>query len=196
MAGMTLEAGTWRGSIWRRLMWGGAAALLAVPAVAMRFTNEVNWTAGDFIVMGLILAIACGGVDFGMRQSSNLAYRAGVVAAVGGAFLLVWINLAVGILGSEDNPANAMYVAVPATGAIGAVLSRMRARGLAWTLLAMAAVQALVPVIAAALGGLGPATPVGEAAGVTVFFATPWLMAAALFRLAARTDASARGGTA
>lgn len=192
MAGMTLEARDWRGSIWRKLMWGGAAVVLALPALAMQFTTEVVWTAGDFVAMGLILAIACGGVDFGMRQSGNLAYRAGVAAAVGGAFLLVWINLAVGILGSEDNPANAMYVAVLATGAIGAVLSRMRARGLAWTLLAMAAVQVLVPVIAAALDGTDVAAPASEAIGVTVFFATPWLLAAALFRLAARADSSAR----
>ena len=28
------------------------------------------------------------------------------------AFLLIWINLAVGIIGSEDNPANLMYGAV------------------------------------------------------------------------------------
>ena len=28
---------------WRWLMWGGIAGLLALPAVAMQFTDEVRW---------------------------------------------------------------------------------------------------------------------------------------------------------
>ena len=43
---------------WRIARWGGAAALLCVPAVAMRFTKEVNWGPEDFIAMGGMLALA------------------------------------------------------------------------------------------------------------------------------------------
>ena len=30
-------------------------ALLLIPLVAMQFTREVDWTAGDFLVMGVLL---------------------------------------------------------------------------------------------------------------------------------------------
>lgn len=183
----TMENGSatasWRGSGLRRAMWATAAGLLALPAVAMRFTTEVNWTASDFVVMGVLIAAACGAVEVGMRMSGHLAYRAGVVVGVGGAFLLVWINLAVGILGSEDNPSNLMYLAVLLTGLVGAPLVRFRARGLVRVLLAMAAVQVAVPIVALATDPAA-AGPLHMVAGVTAFFLGPWLVAAALFRMA------------
>jgi len=40
------------GSRWTLPIWAGAAMLLSVPFVAMRFTSEVNWSASDFVVMG------------------------------------------------------------------------------------------------------------------------------------------------
>ncbi|MDB5696794.1 MAG: hypothetical protein JWN21_2337, partial [Sphingomonas bacterium] len=38
------------------IVWGGVATLLLIPAIAMQFTAEVNWTASDFVVMGVLLA--------------------------------------------------------------------------------------------------------------------------------------------
>lgn len=191
MTGMGMANASWRSSWLRRAMWAAAAGLLALPAVAMRFTDEVDWTASDFVLMGLLLAAACGAVEVGMRMSGHLAYRAGVVVGVGGAFLLVWINLAVGVLGSEDNPANLMYVAVLLTGLVGAPLVRFRAGGLVRVLLAMAAVQVAVPVIALAIDPAA-AGPLHMVAGATAFFLGPWLLAAALFRMAARAGAQGR----
>jgi hypothetical protein len=183
-------AGDWRGSAWRKAMWGGAAASLAWPLIAMQLGVEgVNWTAGDFIVMGALLGMAGGAVELGMRMSSHPAYRAGAAVAMGGAFLTVWINLAVGAIGSEDNPANLMYAGVLLAGIVGAVLARFRARGLVRTLLVMAALQVAVPVIAVATGGINPATPPLELVGVTLFFLGPWLLSAALFALSARDEA-------
>ena len=176
----------WHGSPWRRALWLGAALLLALPAIAMRFTAEVDWTLSDFVVMGLLLAVACGAIDFGMRLSGSLAYRAGVVVGVGGAFLLLWVNMAVGLLGGEANPANLMFLGVLAIGATGALVARFRARGLAITMLAMAVAQVLVAVIAVASGQAG-SSPTMEVVGVTVVFLAPWLFSAALFR-AAHTD--------
>lgn len=199
MAGDTDQAGDglgsgWRGSGWRKAMWAGAAGLLLLPAVAMRFTGEVRWDGADFTVMGLMLAAACGAMDFGMRRSGRLAYRAGVAVGVAGAFGLLWANLAVGLIGSEDNPANLMYLGVLATGIVGAVLARFRARGLVFTMLAMAAAQVLVAVIAVAGGVAGPATPPVEIIGVTLFFMGPWLLSAALFRMAQSGAPRAAGG--
>lgn len=187
MTGMTDSARAWRGSFWRKAMWATAALLLALPAVAMRFTAEVQWDGADFIVMGLLLALACAAVDLGMRLSGDLAYRAGFVVAVGGGFLLLWINMAVGILGDEGNPANLLYLGVLAVGLVGAAIARFRAAGLARTMLAMAAAQVLVPFVAMAMGplGSGPLAVVG----VTLFFLGPWLLAAGLFHVASRHTA-------
>lgn len=185
MAGDTRRGSGWQGSPLQKAMWGGAAAFLLFPAVAMHFTTEVHWTASDFVLMGLLLGVACGAVEAGMRLSDHLAYRAGVVAAVGGGFLLVWVNLAVGLIGDEDHPANRMYLGVLATGLVGALLARFRARGMMRSMLAMAAAQVLVPMVAVLARGTDPASPAPELVGATLVFLVPWLLAAALFRLAA-----------
>lgn len=166
------------GARWRWGMWGAAAGLLLAPWVAMRFTTSVAWDGADFLVFGAMLAVACGLYELAVRRSGRRAYRAAAALAIGAGFLLVWANLAVGILGDEDNPANLLFFGVLALGGAGALRARFRARGLARTLVAMAAAQALVGVGAFA-AGLG-ATPVLTPAYVAV-----WLAAAALFRKAA-----------
>ena len=46
--------------------------------------------------MGTLLAVACGIIELTARRSGNVAYKLGVIVAVGGGFLIVWANLAVG----------------------------------------------------------------------------------------------------
>ncbi len=180
MAGSTDSGGGRRGSRWRIAVWGTAAFLLLLPLVAMQFTREVAWTPLDFIVAGFMLLAACGSFEFGARMSSNSAYRAGLGIAVVAGFLLVWINLAVGIIGTEENPANLMFGGVLMVAAIGALIARFRPRGMARALVATAIAQALVAAIAVvAESGL-------EAVALSAFFAALWLTSAGLFRKAAR----------
>ena len=42
---------------WRAIGWGGAVMLLAAPFIAMLFTSDVNWTAVDFVVAGILIAL-------------------------------------------------------------------------------------------------------------------------------------------
>ena len=58
------------------------------------------------------------------------------------------VNLAVGLIGSENNPANLLYGGVLAVGIVGAILARTKAQGMARALFATALAQALVPVLA------------------------------------------------
>src|SRR5688572_26940497 len=148
MAGNMESVGGWRGSRWRIALWGTAAFLLLLPLVAMQFTDEVNWDETDFIVFGAMLAVACGTYELAARMTGNTAYRAAIGTAVAAAFILVWMNLAVGIIGNEDNPANLMFGAVLAVGIIGSVIARFQPHGMARALVAMALAQALVAVIA------------------------------------------------
>ncbi|MBI5060492.1 hypothetical protein HZB60_12015 [candidate division KSB1 bacterium] len=124
------------------------AFLLLIPLVAMQSTDEVAWTLFDFVVMGVLLLGTGLLYELAARKTGNSAYRTGVGVAVVTAFILVWMNLAVGIIGSEDNPANVLYGGVLLVGFSGAVVARFQPRGMARALFATALAQALVPVIA------------------------------------------------
>ena len=63
-------------------------------------------------------------------------------------FFLGLANGAVGIIGSENNPANLMYWAVFAVRIIGSLISRLRSRGMRITLFITAFVQLAIPVFA------------------------------------------------
>jgi len=85
------------GNGWRVAMWGGAAGLLLIPAIAMRLTSEVTWGPEDFITMGVMLALACGAYELARRTIRSTGGRTVAALAILGVFLLVWVELAVGI---------------------------------------------------------------------------------------------------
>lgn len=170
-------------SLWRIFGWGGALALLLLPLIAMQFTSEVAWDGADFIFAGVMFAVTGGMIELGARMRRNNAYRVAVAIAVLSGLVLVWINLAVGIIGSENNPANLMFAAVLAVGFIGTLIARFEAEGMALAMTAMAIAQAVVAAIAFAMGHF-----TFVLAG---FFAALWLISAALFRKAAREQAGA-----
>ncbi len=84
-------------------------------------------------------------------KTDRATYRWAVGLALAAALIMVWISLAVGIIGSEDNPANLMYVGVLAVGFVGAIIARLRPRGMARAMFATAIAQTLVLVVAQAL---------------------------------------------
>lgn len=170
-------------ALWRLAAWGGAAALLLAPLVAMPFTGEVRWTASDFAVFGVMLAIPLAVLELALRASGGFAFRVAVAIALGAAFLMTWANLAVGIIGHEDNPLNELFFGVLFVGVVGAFVARFRADGLARTMIAMALAQTLIAVIALLQGHV--------VVVLTGVFVTAWLTAAWLFRKAAREEATA-----
>jgi len=182
-------SGGWK--LLRWAMWGGAVLLLLLPLIAMQFTAEVDWDEADFIVMGAMLAIACGTVELAMRASGNAAYRLGAIVAVGAGFLLVWINLAVGIIGSEDNVLNLVYAGVLMVAVIGSAISAFKPAGMARALFATAAAQMIVTVAALAWGR-GAWEPPGAAGifALNMFFAALWLLSGGLFRRSALKQAA------
>lgn len=64
--------------------------LLLIPLVAMRFTNEVNWTLLDFSVAGFLLLSAGLSCELVMRKVSNLKYRIVLCAGILATLVLVW----------------------------------------------------------------------------------------------------------
>ena len=164
-------------------------SILMVPLVAMQFTSEVNWDLFDFAFMGTLIFGTGLVYQLIARKAGTVAYRAAVGVALTAAFLLVWINGAVGIIGNEGNPANLMYFAVLAVGLIGAFIARLEPRGMARALFATALVQMLVPVIALLIlkSPFGAAGVVGVF-GLNGFFAMLFVGSGLLFRRASATN--------
>lgn len=163
---------------WRIAGWGFAASLLVTPLVAMQFTREVQWDETDFIVMGALIGSVGLGIEFLVRQSSNLAYRLAAAIAMLTVFFTIWVNLAVGMIGSEGNPLNWLFGGVLVFAAIGAIVARLEPAGMARAMLATSIAQA-------GAGAVGLFTDV-RGAVVSMAFAAFWLLAAALFAKAAR----------
>ncbi|WP_055943956.1 hypothetical protein [Pseudoxanthomonas sp. Root65] len=166
----------------RPLSWGGALALLALPWVAMRFTDEVAWTGRDFALFGAMLLVACLAFEAALRVARVPAHLLASLLAIGTAFLLVWANLAVGIVDEPEHPANLLFAAVLLVGVIGAAISRLQARGMALTLSAMAALQVVSGAIAVWIASQTPALFVLAFTGLCT---AAWLAAAVLYRKAA-----------
>jgi hypothetical protein len=73
-----------------------ASLMLLTPLIAMQFTNEVNWTLGDFVVMGILFFGTSSAFVLTARKS-NKKYRAAIGIAFLIAFLWLWAELAVGL---------------------------------------------------------------------------------------------------
>ena len=181
----------------RPFIWGGAAVLLLLPAIAMQLgAPGVVWTASDFIVMGVMLATACGLYELATWLSGNMAYRAGFGLAVLAGFLTIWVNLAVGMYGSEGNALNLMFGGVLLVAAIGALLAGFRAPGMARAMFATGAAQLLASGIGLGVGlAMGTDETHGPKLGLEAFltacFALPWIASGQLFRMAARREGTA-----
>ena len=98
------------------------ALLLLVPLVAMQFSQEVKWSLSDFVFMGTLLFGTGLAYLLLMSRSSNAVYRLGAGVALAAGLLVVWVNAAVGFIGSGPNPANVLCAIVPAVAVAGALL--------------------------------------------------------------------------
>jgi hypothetical protein len=172
-----------------------AAFVLLLPLSAMQFTDEVVWSLADFAVAGGLLVGTGLLYEAAARKTGNIAYRVAAGVALAAALLLVWINLAVGIIGDEGNPANAMYVGVLAVGVVGALIARFQPQGMARALLATALAQALVTVMALSAGLGAPASGQLEILMLNGCFVALFVGSAWLFRHAARDRISPRAPT-
>ncbi len=159
------------------------ALILLAPWVAMQFTDEVFWSASDFVFAGtLIFGVGCLFEFIRIRAAGNGAYKIAAGLALGTGFLLIWINGAVGIIGDSD--VNMLYAAVGLTLLIGAVAARLKPRGLSFALYATAFVQFLIPVAALILGTADFSPGVAQVFLLNGIFVLMFAGAGVLFRRA------------
>ncbi len=176
----------------RLIGWTLVAALLITPAVAMRFTEAVQWTMSDFLFAGIILIGAGVIAELAVRASGAWSYRIGAGLAVLASMLLIWINGAVGIIGSEDHPANLLYLGVVLAAFVGGVVSRFNAGGLSQSMIIAAVIQVVIGVVAVLRGwGEGSENWPQPVIVLSIVFGLIWLASAALFRRAGRIQSAA-----
>ncbi len=130
----------------------------------LQFTDQVVWDVVDFAIFGALLASVGIAYELAARKSGNTAYRFAFGVALVAAFILVGVNGAVGVIGTEMDDANLMFGGVLVVGIIGAFIARFQPRGMARALFATALTQVLVAAL--------------------------WLLSAWLFRKAAQEQPS------
>lgn len=167
-------------------------ALLSIPLIAMQLGGEVNWTAFDFVVAGILLGGTGLLFELAVRGNATGAHRLAVGAALGTGLFLVWSNLAVGLIGSETHPVNRMYFGVVGVALIGGIVTRLEPHRMARVLFATALAQCVVPVIALGLQVVPADVDLFEVLGVTAFFSLLWIASALLFFRASRAAAIGR----
>jgi hypothetical protein len=165
--------------------------ILLIPAAAMLSKAEGwAWEASDFIVFWILIAGAVLAYKL-VTRAATPPYRLAAGIGVTTGLLLIWINGAVGLIGSEDNPANLLYGGVLAIGVIGAALGRLKPFGMARALFATALAQFLVPVVALIFWPADFSPGVVKVFGLNFFFVLLFAGAGLLFRSAGHTS---RGG--
>lgn len=186
MAGNTQingETNDGRGGLpWRVIGWSIPALLLLLPLVAMQFTTEVNWDGPDFIFAGVLFGSVGVAFELIVRKSRSLSYRSGAALAVITAFLTVWVNAAVGMIGSEDNPLNLLFGGVLLVALTGAILARFDPAGMMRAMVVTAIAQTVAGAVGLSSDERGAVLSMG--------FAGLWLLAAALFRNAAHSKST------
>jgi len=143
----------------------------------------VDWDVVDFTVFGAMLLSVGVIYTLARRSAANTGYRVAVGVALAAAFVLIWVNGAVGIIGDANNDANMMYFGVLIIGIIGALIARFQPLGMARALYATAFAQTAVAVIAL-IAGLGSSAPIWpkDILVLTGLFVALWLLSAWLFR--------------
>jgi hypothetical protein len=175
-------SGRIRGEVWgvnrlRAVVWGAVAALMILPVVALRATDAALGDPADYLFLGILFGGVVGAYELAARVSGRTAYPVAAGLALAVLVLHAWINLAVGIVGSENNPMNLLYGGVAVVAVIGALIARFQPLGMSRAMIAGAIAQIVIFAIMLITGSAftGP---------ITIFFAALLLISAWLFRKA------------
>ena len=71
--------------------------ILLLPLIGMFFSNEINWSFFDFIIMGILILSLSFSIKQVLKATKNINYRILIIALILILFLLIWAELAVGI---------------------------------------------------------------------------------------------------
>lgn len=169
--------------------------LLLIPLTAKLVMDDMLWTVGDFVAAGILLFGA--GLTFILiaRMGNNAMYRLAAAVGVAAGLLLVWAQLAVGLVGSEDNPVNVLFGAVLGVAIIGAIAARFQPRGMSNAMFAASLTYVVVTLLALFVWPPSPDTAEPQVRMVNVLgangiFAALWAVSGWLFRRASASSSN------
>ncbi len=169
---------------WRIAGWGAALALLALPAIAMQFTDEVHWTPLDFGFAAVLLLALGTGLEIAIRLGGRTPKGLGIAIASVAGFLTLWANFAVGFIGAESEPVNTGFTLLVIGGVLLSLLVRFHPGAVRWIMAVIAMGQ---PLLGVAALWMMPGHAVEW--GVLLVFAAIWSAAALCFHRAHRRAA-------
>lgn len=74
--------------------------LLLIPFVAMQFTDEVNWSPSDFLIMGILLFAVGLSLKWVTKHIKSKAQQWILKMFILLVLIMLWAEMAVGIFGS------------------------------------------------------------------------------------------------
>lgn len=149
-----------------------ALAVWMVPLVASQFVEDWHWGVGGFVRAYVLFFLTGMAIALVARRMDVWSYKAAVGLALVAGFALGWSTMVQ--TADSGHPERLWYLSVLTVGVVGALLARLKARGLAVTLFAMAAVLALIAVIlpSGAPPDMAQRMAIGHAVYVVLFIAS------------------------
>lgn len=157
--------------------------ILLIPFCAMQLSIEGwHWDLFDFLLMGSFILGTSLAYQLISRKVDSRLYRVATGIAAISSLLILWVNGAVGIIGSEDNPANLLYFVALGIGFLAVLASKFKPRGMSYALFTTAGGLFLIPIIAFMIW-----RPDFDPGVIHVFilntcFATPFFVSGLLFK--------------
>jgi len=74
--------------------------ILLVPLIGMQLSSEINWGLFDFIVAGILIIVLILVLELIFRKVQSNKKKLWLVILIGILFIMIWVELAVGIFGS------------------------------------------------------------------------------------------------
>lgn len=162
----------------------GGLVLLMVPVVASRVVEGWNWPPRAFVFLYVLFFLTGMAYALIARKMDAWSYKVAVGVALVAGFALGWSNMVQ--VADSGHPENLVYYSVLVVGIVGAVLARLKPRGLARTLFAMAAALALITVLlpSGAPPGMAWRIAIGHGVYVALFTASGLLFRRASLEIA------------
>ncbi|MFA7287539.1 MAG: hypothetical protein WC055_01535 [Melioribacteraceae bacterium] len=170
-----------------------SALLLIIPLTAKIISEEMKWSIFDFFAAWSLIFIASFIYRMASKNVNNITYKAAIALSVFSGLFLIWSNLAVGLMGNENNSINLVYPGVLAIGTLGAIVTRLQPRGMAIVLFIMAFSHLIISALALIAGvQYAPESSVTEILAVNGFFAFLWTASGLLFLNTVKENANSK----
>jgi hypothetical protein len=166
------------------------AILLLIPLV-MTQIGQWHWAPGAFVFAGIMIGGPVLLYETAARKTTSTAYGVGAAIALMASFLTIWMVLVGSITGREEDPVDLCFLVLVLAAAASSFAARLRPDGMARAMLGTAGIQLFLgSMIATAPSTANAPRGVAGVLLVTAIFTGFWLISAASFWKAARSDSN------